>query len=57
METLHTELSKYMELNPAADADELAWFIGDGMAMRFVEAFGARGRLSRALNNSTSFWR
>ena len=31
-----------MEPNPTADAGEIARFVGDGMAMRFVEAVGAR---------------
>jgi hypothetical protein len=42
METLDEDLAKYMELNPTADADEIARFVGDGMSMRFVEAAGAR---------------
>ena len=42
METPDEDLAMYMELNPTADADEIARFVGDGMAMRFVEAVGAR---------------
>ena len=42
METPDEDLAKYMELNPTADADKIARFVGDGMAMRFVEAVGAR---------------
>ena len=42
METPDEDLATYMELNPTADAGEIARFVGDGMAMRFVEAVGSR---------------
>jgi hypothetical protein len=42
MEAPDDELRLYMKLNPDADLDELARFVGDGMAARFVEAVGTR---------------
>ena len=42
MENPDSEPKTYMELNPEADLEELARFVGDGMSARFVEAVGSR---------------